>query len=215
MFLTPLTVTDEGLETCFAISYYTRLRLVSNLLGHLRRSSNPRVLSILNGTKERKLYDEDIGLDSHWGMMAVVNHTTVLTSLVFDHLAETEKTITFIHCTPGFVNTGTERTLFPSKSNGFLWWAFITIMQVVSGWVIRFTGKTVKEAGERQAYYLTSEKYCPGSWRTDQFNEVVPDNAILEQYKQRGWAAKGWEHTLQVWEKALARGDTNIARYPK
>ncbi|KAF1948162.1 hypothetical protein CC80DRAFT_486539 [Byssothecium circinans] len=200
--------TEEGLESCFAVSYYARLRLISNLLPLLHRSSQPRVLSILNGTKEKKIDEEDIGLERHWGIPAVVNHTTICTSLAFDYLAsnDSQKHITFLHVTPGFVSTDTPRTAYPSKSNGLAWWAFISFVQIVSGWIIKYFGMAAKESGERHAYELTNDKFVPGSWRVNHLNDVVPDNQVLVQYREDGWGEKIWEFTIGVWEKALAKG---------
>ncbi|KAI1398161.1 hypothetical protein F4819DRAFT_43936 [Hypoxylon fuscum] len=127
--------TNEGLETCFAISYYSRLRMVSKLLPLLRRSPRPHVLSILNGNLEKLINEDDLGLDKGWGIAAVVNHTTVCTSLAFDYLSkqDEENKIVFLHATPGFVSTETPRKTRPSKQPGIFWWVFITTMQVVSG----------------------------------------------------------------------------------
>jgi NAD(P)-dependent dehydrogenase (short-subunit alcohol dehydrogenase family) len=205
--LTRSTDTDEGLEACFAVSYYSRLRLISNLLPLLQRSSHPRVLSILNGTKEKKINEEDIGLEKNWGIVAVVNHTTLCTSLAFNYLAanNSERHITFLHATPGFVHTDTPRTTYPSKADGIVWWVFVSTLQVVSSWIIRYFGMALKESGERHAYNLTSDKFIPGSWRVSHLNEVVPDNDVLVQYQESGWDDKIWEFTNRVWDKALAK----------
>lgn len=205
--LKPWIDTDEGLELCFAVSYYSRLRLAWNLLPLLRRSSQPHVLSILNGTKEKRIDEEDIGLEQRWGITAAVSHSTLLTSLAFDHLAanDDQKRITFIHNTPGFVSTDTPRTVFPSKKHGLLWWAFLSIMQVVSGWIIRYFGMAATESGERHAFLLTCDTFGPGSWRVSRLSEVVPDNGVLQEYQKRRWAAKIWDHTLRSWDKALLR----------
>lgn len=50
--LTVRTDTEESLETCFAVLFYSRLRLILNLLPLLNKSSRPRVVSILNGVPE-------------------------------------------------------------------------------------------------------------------------------------------------------------------
>lgn len=73
------------------------MRLVSNLLPLLRKSSRPRVLSVLNGGKEKAMRDEDLGLEQHWSTISIINHTTTMTSLAFDHLAENDERITFLH----------------------------------------------------------------------------------------------------------------------
>ncbi|KAJ4420380.1 hypothetical protein N0V82_004369 [Gnomoniopsis sp. IMI 355080] len=201
--------TDEGLETCFAVSYYSRLRLVSNLLPLLQKSSSPHVLSILNGTKETTIDDNDINLDKQWGIRPVINHTTLLTSLAFDYLAarDEQKHIVFLHATPGFVNTNTPRTAehLPSKKDGLWWWAFLSVLQVVSGWIMRYFGMNIAESGERHAFHLTSDDFHAGSWRISQHSDVVPDNDVLKDYKRRGWEERAWEITVQIWERALAK----------
>ncbi|KAI0020524.1 hypothetical protein F4780DRAFT_791621 [Xylariomycetidae sp. FL0641] len=175
--------TSEGLELSFAVSYYSRLRLVWNLLPLLRRAPAPRLLSILNGT--------------------------LLTTLAFDHLAATTTTttLTFLHATtPGLVHTGTPRTTtYPPRDRGLLRWALLSLLRVVSGWVIVCFGADLDEAGERQAYNLTRQDgLAPGSWQVDRKNDVVPPNAALSSYRERGWAEKVWDHSATVWEKALS-----------
>jgi hypothetical protein len=196
------TDTKEGLESCFVVSYYSRLRLISNLLPLIHSSPSPRVLSILNGTKEKAIDETDIGLEKEnaWGIAAVVNHTTLCTSLAFDYLAanDAKKHVTFLHATPGFVNTDTPRTTFPSMKDGVIRWALVSTFQVVSGWIIRWYGISAKEAGERHAYHLTNEKLVPGSWRVDKFSDVAKDNKTLERYQERQWGEVVWEFTNKV-----------------
>lgn len=207
MLLTWCVDTDESLETCFVVSYYSRLRLISNLLPLLHQSPNPRILSILNGTKEKKIDLGDIGLEKNWGIVAVVNHTTVCTSLAFDYLAanDNQKHLTFLHASPGFVSTDTPRTIYPSKADGMVRWVVVSVLQIVSGWVIRYFGMAAKESGERHAYELTSDEFAPGSWRVSRHSDVVPDKDVLVQYREGGWGEKIWEFTSSVWEKALAK----------
>jgi hypothetical protein len=82
--------TNEGLEMCFALSSYSRMRLLWNLLPFLRQSPRPRALSMLNGGKKQRMRDDDVGLERHWSTLAVVTHTTTMTSLAFKHLAEND-----------------------------------------------------------------------------------------------------------------------------
>ncbi|KAI1379353.1 hypothetical protein F4677DRAFT_328917 [Hypoxylon crocopeplum] len=162
---------------------------------------------MLNGTLEKKINEDDIGLKK-WGIVPVVNHTTMCTSLAFDYLSadSSNKHITFIHATPGFVNTGTPRTTYPSKKDGYLWWAFVSVMQIVSGWIIIHFGKSLEESSERRAFYLTSDNYKPGFRLADNSNDVQSPNDALKYYQERGWQSKIWDFTEQVWEKALANG---------
>jgi len=180
--------------------------MVQNLLPLLRRSTRSRVLSVLNGTLEKPINENDLGLERIWGIAAVVNHTTVCTSLAFDMLAANDKenNIVFLHATPGLVSTNTPRKMRPSKESGLLWWAFMSTVQVVSGWVIYYFGMPVAESGERQAYHLTSEDFKPGSWQVNRHSVVLPPNKALKEYQERGLAGTIWDHTLRVWERAVS-----------
>lgn len=198
--------TPEGLEASFAVSYYSRIRLVSNLLSLLHQSERPHVLSILNGTREKAIDESDIGLEKSWSIISLINHTTLLMSLSFDYLAEqdSKKHIVYLHATPGLVITGSKKQK-PKLSAGFFRWIFLSILQFLSRYIMRFKGTPVLESGERHAFLLTSETYKPGSWKTDKDCEIVPNNEVLVSYQQRGWMGRAWEFTQQVWDRALAR----------
>ncbi|KAI0180527.1 hypothetical protein GGR52DRAFT_248193 [Hypoxylon sp. FL1284] len=197
--------TDEGLEVCFSLSYYSRLRIVSKLLPLLRRASRPCVLSILSGSKENTVDEDDLGLDKSWAILPAMNHTTTFNSLAFDYLSkhDDEKKIIFLHGFPGLVKTD-KRKLTPSKQSGIFWWAVTSVMQALSDVVVYFTGMNVEESGERHAYVLTSDSFQAGSWQINQYSDVVPPNDVLRKYREQGLAEKLWDHTQRVWEKALA-----------
>lgn len=93
--------TKEGLKTCFALLYYSRMWLLLNLLPLLYQSLQPCILSVLNGGREKHIHNKDVSLEQHWSLLTVVNHTTIITSLVFEHLAKNDKQITFLHACPG------------------------------------------------------------------------------------------------------------------
>ncbi|KAI2629581.1 hypothetical protein GGR54DRAFT_635763 [Hypoxylon sp. NC1633] len=193
----------EGIETCFALSYYSRIRLVTNLLPLLRQSQGPRVLSVLNGGKEKHIDEQDIGLARKWSLFAVVKHTTLMTSLVFDHLAASDDQITFMHNCPSLVKSDNLRRISVYKSPRFLWRIVRATTKGQMGNMRFCIGMSPKEAGEREAFHLTSSKYTPGSWRISSRSDIVPTNDALKYYKDNGWAEKIWEYTNGVWDEAL------------
>ena len=182
--------------------------MVFKLLPLLRRSAQPRVLSILNGTLEKPIQEDDLGLEKNWGIAAVVNHTTVCTSLAFDYLdqQDEEHKIVYLHATPGFVSTRTPRKTRPSMNSGVFWWAFISTIQGISGWIIYYFGMNVTESGQRHSYHLTSDNFRPGSWQINRHSSVVPPNGVLRGYQEKGLAEKVWDHSLRTWDTALASG---------
>lgn len=112
-----------------------------------------------------------------------------------------------MHATPGFVNTNTPRTKehLPSREKiGLIKWLVLSLVQIVSGWVIRYFGMNIEESGERHAFHLTSDSFEPGSWRLDRDSNIIPDNDVVKDYHSRGWAGKAWEFTVAMWDKALA-----------
>ncbi|KAF1348991.1 hypothetical protein BDV97DRAFT_415034 [Delphinella strobiligena] len=194
--------TKEGLELCFALSYYSRMRLLSNLLPLLHRSSQPRVLSVLNGGKEKPMYDDGIGLDNHWSTFAVVNHTTTMTSLAFEYLATNDKCITFLHTCPGLVRTDIFARLTPPEGSSFLWRVALASIRGVVAVAMLLIGISIEESGERHAFHLTNDTHTPGVWLIDPSSELV----------ERGWPEKIWEYTEQIFAKALSMGDESLPR---
>ncbi|KAI0403325.1 hypothetical protein F4802DRAFT_571724 [Xylaria palmicola] len=203
--------TVEGLDACFAISYYSRMRLLANLLPLLRRSEGgARVLSVLNGGKEKFIKEDDIGLEKNWSLYSIVKHTTLLTSLALDYLAAQRENanITFVHNYPGLVKSDNFRHLNPPPSSSVLWGAWLAVVKVLVSVIRFFAGMSPEEAGERQAYHLTSDKYGPGSWRVHNSSEIKPPTKALAHYQNAGWPAKVWDFTHNIWETALKIGSS-------
>jgi hypothetical protein len=90
--------------------------------------------------------------------------------------------------------------------DGLGYWVFASLTQKFSSLIIPWVGMALDEAGERQAFYLTSDTFRPGSWRTGSDNEIVPDNDAMKYYQEGAWAKKIWDHTSVVWDKALEQG---------
>lgn len=205
-----LTVADtkEGLEICFALSYYTRIRLISNLLPLLSQSQNPHVLSVLNGGNEKPLIENDLALEinngKNWSPLTVINHTTTMTTLAFEYLANNHKEMTFIHDFPGWVQTDIFARLTPPESSGVFWRMALATIRGVVKVVMNIFGVSAEESGERQAYHLTCSDSGPGHvWRIDNKSEVVRRDGILRRYWEGAWAERVWGFTARVFEKVV------------
>lgn len=204
--------TKEGLETCFSISYYARIRLVCNLMPLLRQSPRPRVLSILNGGREKALIEQDIGLERRWSPISVINHTTTMTSLAFEHLAKTNSRFTFLHSYPGLVKTDIFARLTPPESSGMVWRITLALIRGLVAMLMLCVGMPVDECGERQAFLLTTDRYGPGAWRIDSSSELASTSGVLERYRQGTWSERIWEHTMRVFGTALAVGSNRVPK---
>ena len=204
--------TKEGLETCFSISYYARMRFVSNLLPLLRQSPRPRVLSVLAGGREKALHEQDIGLDQQWSPIAVVNHTTTMTSLAFEHLAEKNERVTFLHSYPGLVRTDIFARLTPPESSGLVWRVTLACICGLVAMVMLCVGMPVEECGERQAFLLMTDRYGPGAWRINSSSEQISVPGVLKRYREGSWSERIWEHTIRVFDTTLAMGSNSVPK---
>jgi NAD(P)-dependent dehydrogenase (short-subunit alcohol dehydrogenase family) len=205
--LTCFVDTKEGLDFCLAIQYYSRIRLTTNLLPLLRKSSRPRILSVLNGGNEKQMCDEDIGLENlqNYSWSAAVNHIATMMTLSFEYLAENDKNITFLHGFPGLVRTEIFSRLTPAEDSGILGRFVFTIMKSLAWTMQWLLGMSVLDCGARQAFILTSDEYGPGEvWRVNEKSEAVTVTGVLERYREQGWREKVWNYTSGVIEKALA-----------
>jgi hypothetical protein len=84
-------------------------------------------------------------------IVSVIDHSTIYTSLAFDHLAanDTQKKIIFIHAIPGLVYTGTTPKPRPSMKDGLGYWISATLLQKCPGLMIPWADMALDEAGER------------------------------------------------------------------
>lgn len=153
--------------------------------------------------------EKDMGLESHWSIMNVVKHTTVMTSLAFDYLAAQNDQITFIHNFPSLVRSDNFNRINPPPGSSLLWRVWLAVVKGVVSFVRLIVGMTPEEAGERQSYHLTSSYYGPGAFRVHQDSEIVPPGKALKHYEDNGWPDRVWEFTVSVWERVLAAAPVN------
>ncbi|KAL2152116.1 hypothetical protein VTH82DRAFT_5300 [Thermothelomyces myriococcoides] len=204
--------TREGLDTCFVLSYYARIRFVQRLLPLLRRAAPaPRVLSVLAAGREGFLAEDDPGLEEarNWSARAAMQHTTTLTSLGLEHLARQHRDVVFLHAFPGLVRTDIFARLEAPPGSGWLWKLVVLLVSRGATALMWLRGITPEESGERQAWHLTSLEFAQERGRLHQINEHSDEIApgamqVFEDYKQRGWPERVWEYTERVIEKALA-----------
>jgi len=158
----------------------------------------------LNGGKEKPLNDDDIGLQQHWSSLSVINHTVTMTSLTLEYLAENDSRITFLHASPGFVRSDIFDRLTAPEDSGIAWRMALAVICGFVKVIMMLVGISVEESGERHAFHLTSDRYGPGAWRVDPVSDLVEAPGVLERYREAGWRERVWEHTMGVFDKALA-----------
>lgn len=183
----------DGLDNSSSLRYYGRVRFTQNLLPIM--SPTARVVSVLAGGKEGKVFLDDLDLERNYSTINVMEQFTTLMTLSFDKLAQQNPKKSFIHAYPGFVNTGTTGR----HNKGLTGWA-IGCVEAAVGWFII----QPQETGERMLYYATNEQYSTGSWSVD-WDGTPKTTKALAGYREQGLAEKVEEHTQAIFQRVLAK----------
>lgn len=168
------------------------------------------MLSVLAGGSERAVAVDDLGLERNYTIGNVINHTTAMQTLAFEHLSQSQPAITFIHAHPGWVRTDIVANLF--ACGPLAWYSpLFALIRLVARWTLLVFGISAAEAGERQLFHLTSPKYsrnparsntpaaAGGALRLRWNGDVVDGNdRLLRHYRCQGLGQQVWAHTLQV-----------------
>jgi hypothetical protein len=216
---------SEGLDRKMVLNYYSRMRFINNLLPLLRTASTTpphfsRSLSVLGAGYESPMNMDDIELKNTFSAGNCAAHTTVMNDLMVEQYAAREPGTTFIHTSPGVVNTGVAREL-PA-------WARIPLkmfLPVLSPFMVSHD-----ETGERHLFMATSGMYPPlkpaeasaagvspqkgvevvkgssgqvgsGGYLLSYRGEATGKQKLLAEYRKKRIAETVWEHTAGVFER--------------
>ncbi|CAG7561046.1 unnamed protein product [Fusarium equiseti] len=216
--------TEEKIDLCFALSFYSRMRFIGRLLPILLQASKPRVFSVLAGGHETPLYikDGDIGLRNNGNYTAprAVNQVTTLHSLALMHFASQHTKVSWLHVYPGWVATDFLSNLLQSAG------VIGVLVGKIIGPIYRLVSKSEDECGQRQASYALSGRYpsrdmicaamvdmnsqeqchgaCGGFYRVLSDGRTATGNEVLGPLEKGEWPRKVAEHVQEVFDAVLS-----------
>ncbi|KAK1749661.1 hypothetical protein QBC47DRAFT_418725 [Echria macrotheca] len=206
--------TAEGHEVVQALEYYSRMLFTIRLLPLLGESPIGRVISVLGGGMETTylidLDDLDLKKPGNFKVYRARPQYVALNTITMDRLASENPGITFIHSSPGAVNTGNVRRGWDAGS---------TVGEVFSR-VVEFltwlTGFSDDESGQRYLFQSTSAAFGGRgvTWRgkagvtTGQKSEgglflvnnkcdCTHNSTVVAQLREKS-QQKVWDHTQAV-----------------
>ncbi|KAF7590367.1 hypothetical protein BBP40_002919 [Aspergillus hancockii] len=154
--------TPEGLESNYALRYYSRMRFVHNLVPLLSASKAPaRVVTVLAGGQEGKVDENDLDLQKKWSFLKSGTYAATMNSMAIEHLASVHPTISFVHVFPGLV-----RTPLMNKTLG-------SFAGTIATFLSRPMSISAEESGQRNVFLSTSAAYPPAQ-PEDPANVGVP-----------------------------------------
>lgn len=209
--------TGEDLPYATAVTYYARMRFVVNLLPLLSQATSlRRVVTVLAGSKEGKIFTDDFPAKNLSFPPSVRGHVTSMVTLAFEAIAKQAPEVAFIHDYPGFVETGLSRELQGPTA---------AIMKLVFKPIMAMLKIPIDEVGERHTFFATSARFPPaagepqtsgvaldegvetavssdgevggGVYSIDYEGEGTDPKVqeVLAQLRKDGTAEKAWEHT--------------------
>ncbi|PVH85772.1 putative short-chain dehydrogenases/reductase [Cadophora sp. DSE1049] len=150
--------TPEGIETDFALQYYSRQRLVLNMIPLLEHSASPRVISILAAGFEGPIDIKNLDCRQHYSFARASRCAATMTDLIFEHVAKRHPTISFIHSFPGRVGTHILDHMLVTAPR-LLWYPALIPRYTIVPLYTYLLCISADEAGERNLFLVTSAKY--------------------------------------------------------
>lgn len=190
--------TSEGLDLALALAYYGRMRLAQKLSHANVMCGDARVVSVLAGTKEGYIYEDDLALDVNYSTLKLRGHVASLTTLALDGFSAEHSDMALFHIFPGRVWTNL-------LENGVDWTPLKLLVRYVLAPILFLGGITVEESGERILWMAFDEAHAKGTtWSLD-FDGSKSRSVELTRYRQNGpLLARIQTNLQQVFEKATA-----------
>jgi len=212
--------TNEGLDRTMSLIYYSRIRLITNLLPLLLVSQpSASIISVYGAGLEGKLFASDLSLRDakHYDFNNARSHITHFTTMAFERLArEHHGRLSLVHVFPGIVVT----PAYVDKDHP--WWFKLT-WGLVGPFVQRFKAIGAEESGHRILYLATGAFGTTeqdggsspvakgtdgvsrsGAYAVGENSEPLAVEAKYKRMREDGFETIVWEHTTQAFKEIEA-----------
>ena len=170
--------TTEGLDKAMALVYYGRVRMSQRLIESGIMKPNAKIISVMAGSKEGKLFEDDLSLDRNYTLLNLRGQFATMMTISQDQLAAENPDMGFVHVFPGRVKTG----LLQRSVQGWFLWALIYYLVEP---LMFLGGITPEESGARILWMALGPEFDKGAWSLD-FDGAESKSKWLAQYRQNG-----------------------------
>lgn len=186
-------------------------------------------MSIHGAGKEGRLNEDDLLLQHTFTMQNAAMHTSTMNTLALEEVAATHPTMSCVHVFPGVIVT----PAFATFSEDWPLPLRVLFRRVVLPLMKIFT-TSLPESGQRHLFHATSARFPPagvknppgagvarpsgvevargadwkdgsGCYLLSYDGEAIGDKELLDEYRQRGMGKKIWQHTQEVFDRALVK----------
>jgi len=183
------------------------MRFIYNLLPLLNEAQNPRVVSVLAGGGEGKIFPDDLKLEQNYGFVNCATVSPTYMTLCMEKFAEENPKVSFVHYYPGLVKTPAMQIRGLGRIPQFLIdWVLLPLLTPMT--------VSIDETGERGLYHATSDRYPPaksasgnpgsGFHGLNWNGEPASAEKVLQPLRENGMKEKIFEHTKAEFDRIAA-----------
>lgn len=150
-------LTEDGIESNFAVNVVTPFLLTHLLMGSLKKSPSPRVVTLMGGDVPAKLDMDNLRSEKSFDGLNTYSQTKLAMMALMYEFAQREKDVTINVCYPGQASTNMTRSVTPEMLPGLMRFLFPIFKLAVR----EDGGKSAAKAS-RSSVYLASSKEVEG-----------------------------------------------------
>jgi len=177
-------ITDEGIESNFAVNYVSRFALTQSLLPLMKTVSQPgnaaRIVIISGAAQNGTIYFDDVNLTSKFGVLRMVRQSCQANDLFTVEQSRRLTTDNEHRVTITCLKLGVVKTKI-RNGRDFPWWMKVIVPLVMDP----LLGQTPEEAAESALNLLLAPDYegVTGALflKIKKFKQVIPDLRVTEE----------------------------------
>jgi NAD(P)-dependent dehydrogenase (short-subunit alcohol dehydrogenase family) len=150
-------LTEDGIESDFAMNVVTPFLLTHLLMGSLKKSSSPRVVTLMGGDVPAKLDMDNLQSEKSFDGLNTYSQTKLAMMVLMYEFAQREKDVTINVCYPGQASTNMTRSVTPEMLPRAMRWMF-----PIFKFMTRNDGGKSAAKAARSSIYLASSKDVEG-----------------------------------------------------
>lgn len=215
--------TVEGLDRSMSLLYYSRIRLIMNLMPLLEAAEQSHVISVYAAGMEGKLYQDDLSLrdPNHYSFMNCRSHVIHMKTLAFEHIAQRHPSLSLTHIFPGLViGPGIEDPTLP-------WWfkvawrfagpfaslmatnpddAGYTMLLCVTGICPSRNSQNAASDPKTKRYDSTDHVPGGGAYALGSTCDEIAFKVDYKKLRSEGFQQTVWKHTLKAFDDIATHG---------
>ena len=150
-------LTEDGIESDFAMNVVTPFLLTHLLMDSLKKSTSPRVITLMGGDVPAVLDMDNLQSEKSFDGLNTYSQTKLAMMAMMYEFAQREKSVTINVCYPGQASTSMTRSVTPEMFPRAMRWIF-----PIYKFMTRDDGGKSAAKASRSSVYLASSKEVEG-----------------------------------------------------